>query len=885
MESKVYDPEIVESKWRDVWYANNYHVSKIDDRPPFTILLPPPNVSGTLHLGHSMEHTLQDMIIRVKKLQGYNTLWVPGTDHGGISTESVMKKEVYNKYGKSKEELGREEFIKLVNEWKDDKRSSIVKQMMQLGCLCDWSREQFTMNEHFSKIVTDTFAKLYNDDIVYRDMYIVNWCNVCKTVLADDEVIIDDCNLDNSNKMYYIRYPFLNDPTKYHVVATTRPETMFGDVAVCYNPTDDRYNKSKDKLIIPIINRPINMIADDSIKKDFGSGLVKITPAHDKNDYNISKKHKLPYIVIMDDNNRIQNTNTKYDGMDRLECRQMLVDDLGKLGLLDKVEDYGNSCHKCYRCDSSVEPKLSKQWFLRMNRIKIDENLIDFFPARHKNILVQWLSNNIDWCISRQIWWGHRLPIWYCDMCDYTMCQSINCGHIERCPKCDSLMRQDTDVLDTWFSSALWSFGVFESQEDLDYYFPSTLLVTGSDILFFWVARMMIMASYLKNSIPFKAVYCHGVIRDEKGNKMSKSKGNVISPTDIISRYSVDSLRYTFAASVMHDNDVNISHKSVEVGKTFCTKLWNMMRYITTNISESRSITVENIIVNNIDKWILNKFNNTVKACELALDNFNFAEYTLNLHNFMWNDFCNNYMEFAKSFIQTESVQQMLLLVATNLLVMCHPIIPHITEELFEIVKVKIDEYKDKNIKSILDLKWVQFIDIGVYGEKLDGFYDIYCKIIKNIRSVKNEYQIKCNDVDVTIYSDADLLQYIKENNKPICKLVRINSIKCCQKNDNIPAIQDTIILDDEEFSIHFKIDNSFNIDHKIKALEVTLSNYRKKIDKIENKYKNITSSKKEQKVSNMINDISVFISDIKNRIRVEETRRYHLRTLQIEEL
>ena len=547
---KHYNFKEIEDKWYHYWLDNKLFESNPDDaKKPYCILQPPANISGNLHLGHALNNTFQDILIRFHKLNGFNTLWIPGTDHGGLGTINAFKKELLKQHI-NYNELNPEELKNKLNDWSIKNKNNIINQIKKLGCACDWSREQFTMNDNFSELVQKTFIKLYNNSLIYKGKYIVNWCPKCSTAISDDEVN----HTESEGILYYLKYKFVKNDD-YVVIATTRPETIFGDVAIAFNPLDDRYLKfENEELFVPVINKKIKMIKDNNISKDFGTGLVKITPAHDKLDYYIGKNHNLETIQIINEKCKIQNTNTNYDGLDRFKCREEIVKELIKGEFIEKKENYKNKIGKCYRCQTIIEPFLSDQWFLKMeslidlaqNAINNEEiELIPKFQTKNFNV---WMNKNIDWCISRQISFGHTLPIWYCNNCSEIICQIQKPSICMNC-KCDVLI-QDSNVLDTWFSSSLWAFGVFDNKKDFECYFPTATLITGKDILYFWVTRMIMMSLHFTKQIPFKKVLLHGIIRDENNNKMSKSIGNVIDPLSIIDKYGTDALRYSLTINL-----------------------------------------------------------------------------------------------------------------------------------------------------------------------------------------------------------------------------------------------------------------------------------------------------------------------------------------------
>lgn len=691
---KHFDFKTSEDSIYQFWLESKLFDSQPSTTHPYVCLQPPPNVTGVLHIGHALNSTIQDILIRYHKLRGYNTLFIPGTDHAGLSLQHVVEKELQKKK-LSRHQLTREQFLEEANRWKDIKHDNIISQFKKLGCAFDWSREQFTMNEHFSTLVTETFVKLYHDGLIYRGKYICNWCPKCGTVLSDDEVEKED---NPNGLMYYIKYPFLIDPSKSITVATTRPETMFGDTAVAFYPSDERYvDLEGKKVMIPIINRGIPLIKDRRIHKDFGTGLVKITPAHNKTDYEIGLDHNLPQIQILNERCKIINTNTKYDGMDRLKCREEIVKELESLGLLEKTLPHHNALDTCYKCHTTIEPYLSDQWFVKMAPLiklakqHIENKEITLIPEYNTKIFNDWAENIRDWCISRQIWWGHQIPIWYCQMCNEIICQK---QIPESCPKCHSdKLKRDPDVLDTWFSSSLWAHGVFKAEE-LNYYYPPQILVTGKDILFFWVIRMIMMSSYLTDKVPFKQVFLHGIVRDIHGEKMSKTLGNGIDPIDVINEYGTDALRYALIFNMSPGVDLNMSKDTIrQIGRPLCTKLWNSARYLFMNITndEKESINNANEENNATTNDILDKLTKLKTSYHKHMESYNLSNALKELSDFFWNDFCSKYLEETKSTIHKPYTKKMLSNVLKEILILYHPFIPFITEKLWSYLTKYMD--------------------------------------------------------------------------------------------------------------------------------------------------------------------------------------------------
>ncbi|NLM89057.1 MAG: valine--tRNA ligase, partial [Syntrophomonadaceae bacterium] len=604
----VYEPGQVERKWYKFWRERNYFAPSGDtNQPMFSIVMPPPNVTGSLHLGHALDNTLQDILTRWKRMQGYNVLWLPGTDHAGIATQAKVE-EALAQEGLSRHDLGREKFVERVWEWKHLYGNRITEQLSLLGSSCDWSRERFTMDEGCSRAVREVFVDMYNKGLIYQGDYIINWCPKCHTAISDIEVEHED----TEGKLWYIRYP-IEGSDEYLVVATTRPETMLGDTGVAVHPEDERYSHLIGRnVMLPLMNRPIPVFADDYVDKEFGTGAVKVTPAHDPNDFEMGLRHQLPQIKVMDDGGIMNENAGQYEGLDRSECRQKVVADLEALGLLEKIEPHQHAVGHCQRCETIIEPMISKQWFVRMKPLaepairRVVEGDIRFVPERFTKIYLNWMENIRDWCISRQLWWGHRIPVWYCDQCGEIICSKTD---PDRCPSCESdQLRQDEDVLDTWFSSALWPFSTLgwpEETKDLETFYPTSVLVTGRDIIFFWVARMIFSGLEHTGQVPFYDVNIHGLILDAQGRKMSKSLGNGIDPIEVIDKYGADTLRFALITGVTPGNDVRFHWEKVENTRNFANKIWNAARFVLMNLEGYEPVEVAEEDLTLADRWII----------------------------------------------------------------------------------------------------------------------------------------------------------------------------------------------------------------------------------------------------------------------------------------
>ncbi|MDY0132581.1 MAG: valine--tRNA ligase [Desulforegulaceae bacterium] len=689
---KSYEHNKVEQKWYDFWLTNGYFKAEDQsEKPPFSIVIPPPNVTGVLHMGHALNITLQDILCRYKKLKGFNVLWMPGTDHAGIATQNVVEKQLAQE-GLSRHDLGREKFVERVWEWREQYGSAIINQLKRLGASCDWERERFTMDEGLSTAVKKVFVDLYNDGLIYKGDYIINWCPRCKTALADLEVEHEE----QDGALYHIRYPF-PDGSGDLVVATTRPETLFGDTAVAINPKDERYSELNSKtVILPLSGKEIPIIRDSYVDTEFGTGALKVTPAHDPNDFEIGIRHNLPSIKALDDDGIMTSAAGEFEGLDRFECRNQAVKKLKKSGYLIKTENIKHSVGQCYRCDTIIEPNLSKQWFVKTKPLAekaieaVKNGDTKVFPEQWEKTYFNWLENIRDWCISRQIWWGHQIPAWTCDDCKKLI---VSTEEPKTCDSCGSSnLTRDPDVLDTWFSSALWPFSTMGWPEDtklLNTFYPTSVLVTGFDILFFWIARMMMMGLYFKKEIPFKDVYVHALVRDEDGNKMSKSKGNVIDPLVVIDEYGTDAFRFTLAIYAAMGRDVKMSEKRVDGYRHFVNKLWNASRFALMHLDKSYDEYDEKNL-SLPDKWILSRLNSIIIKVENEIESYRFNDAAATLYHFVWHELCDWYLEAVKSLlfgkhgnekmIATKGVLQRVMKDALSLL---HPIIPFVTEEIW----------------------------------------------------------------------------------------------------------------------------------------------------------------------------------------------------------
>jgi valyl-tRNA synthetase len=703
---KHYDPHSIEAKWMAHWMEKGYfHGDSTEGGDPYCVMIPPPNVTGILHMGHALNNTIQDILVRWRRMQGRNTIWMYGTDHAGIATQNVVERAL-RKEGKSREDLGREAFIDRVWQWREEYGNTIKRQLKRIGASCDWERERFTMDEGLSDAVAEVFVRLYNKGLIYRANYIINWCPRCHTALSDEE---SEHN-DTEGKLYYLRYPLRNGKTAdgkdYIVVATTRPETLLGDVAVAVNPEDPRYVDLDNAVIeLPILKRELKLVKDPFVDPSFGTGLVKVTPAHDPNDFEMGQRHDLEQINVMHGDGRMNEVAGPYEGLDRFECRKQIVADLEKAGLVEKIEVHQHAVGHCYRCDTVIEPRLSPQWFVKMKPLAepaleaVNSGRIQFVPDRWTKVYQEWMENIRDWCISRQIWWGHRIPIFYCDDCRHEWAAK---GTPEWCPKCGSKnYRQDEDVLDTWFSSWLWPFSTFgwpNETDNLKFYYPTHDLVTASEIIFFWVARMIMAGLEFVGDIPFRKVYIHGTVRDDQGRKMSKSLGNSIDPLSIIEAYSADALRFSLMMITATGQDVYVSNEKFEIGRNFGTKLWNAARFIQMKSENAEAAGVvalgepqlDAALLTADDRHILLRLNAAIEDCTSNLEKYRFNDAAHTLYEFVWHQYCDWYLESAKEVLngdddarrnQTLRVLHTCLSAALRLL---HPMMPFVTEELWQ---------------------------------------------------------------------------------------------------------------------------------------------------------------------------------------------------------
>lgn len=730
---KQYSPQNVEDRTYKFWCDHKYFHAEVNpDKKPYTIVIPPPNITGQLHMGHALDETLQDILIRWRRMEGYETLWLPGTDHASIATEAKIV-EAMRKEGITKEEIGREKFLERAWEWKAQYGGRIVEQLKKLGSSCDWDRERFTLDEGCSKAVREVFCKLYDKGLIYRGERIINWCPHCLTSISDAEVEYED----QAGHFWHLRYPF-KDGSGYLELATTRPETLLGDTAVAVNPNDERYKDMVGKtLILPIVHREIPVIADDYVDIEFGTGVVKITPAHDPNDFEVGLRHNLEVINVLTPDAKIVDDYPKYAGMDRYEARKAIVEDLQAEGALVEIEDYSHNVGTCYRCGTTVEPRVSKQWFVKMEPLAkpavevVRNGEVKFVPERFDKTYFHWMENIKDWCISRQLWWGHRIPAYYCDDCGEVM---VSAQEVHTCSKCGSNhVHQDPDTLDTWFSSALWPFstlGYPDDTKELEYFYPTDTLVTGYDIIFFWVARMIFSGVEHMGQVPFHTVLIHGLVRDAQGRKMSKSLGNGIDPLLVIDQYGADALRFTLATGNAPGNDMRFSDEKVKASRNFANKLWNAARFVLMYLGNDynypglpKDLAIE-------DKWILSKVNTLAKEVTDNLERFELGIAVAKLYDFIWDVFCDWYIEIAKIRLQSgegaDTAKAVLVYVLTDILKLLHPFMPFITEEIYQAIP--------HDTESIMISKWPEYDPTLSFADEEAQME----KIMDAIRAIRN---------------------------------------------------------------------------------------------------------------------------------------------------
>ncbi|MBR2133080.1 MAG: valine--tRNA ligase [Eubacterium sp.] len=833
--AKQYNPSEVEDRTYKFWCDNHYFHAEVNpDKKPYTIVIPPPNITGQLHMGHALDNTLQDILIRYKRMQGFETLWLPGTDHASIATEAKIV-EAMRKEGITKEDIGRDGFLERAWAWKDQYGSRIIEQLKKMGSSCDWDRERFTLDEGCSKAVREVFVNLYNKGLIYQGKRMVNWCPHCCTTISDAEVEYED----QAGHFWHLRYPF-KDGSGYVELATTRPETMLGDTAVAVNPNDERYKDLIGKmLILPIVHREIPVIADDYVDIEFGTGVVKITPAHDPNDYEVGLRHNLEVIDVMTDDGHIAEGWGKYSGMDRYDCRKEIVKDLETEGALIKVEDYSHNVGTCYRCHTSIEPRLSKQWFVKMEPLAkpaidvVRDGKVKFVPERFDKIYYHWMENIKDWCISRQLWWGHRIPAWYCADCGKVTVSKVDPTCCEHCGS--THIHQDEDTLDTWFSSALWPFstlGFPEKTPELEYFYPTNTLVTGYDIIFFWVARMIFSAVEHTNNVPFDTVLIHGLVRDAQGRKMSKSLGNGIDPLLIIDEYGADALRFTLATGNSPGNDMRFSDDKVKASRNFANKLWNAARFVLMYLTDDFKYNGLPAELEIEDKWIVSIVNKLAKEVTDNIDKFELGVAIQKLYDFIWDVFCDWYIEIAKIRLQgDDSVKKsnatsVLVYVLTDILKLLHPFMPFITEEIYQAIP-----HEDE---SIMISKWVQYDDALSFADDEAQME----KIMKAIRAIRNRRS------EMNIPPSKKAKVYVETADEGIFEMgakfiIRLASASEVEVGTDFDSLGNTVTIITDDAKIYIPMGDLVDFEAERKRLEKELAQAQDKLDFINKKLNN----------------------------------------------
>jgi len=856
--AKTYNPKEVEQRWYKYWEENDlFKANAKSDKSPFSIVIPPPNVTGSLHMGHALNNTLQDILCRYKRMKGYNVLWQPGTDHAGIATQNVVEKDLALKKT-DRHQIGREQFIELVWEWRKKYGGIIINQLKRLGSSCDWSRERFTMDEGLSKAVRKVFVSLYEENLIYRGDYIINWCPRCHTALADLEVEHEDTD----SFLYYIRYPFENQKGSL-TIATTRPETLLGDTAVAVNPEDERYgNLSGLNVLLPVLNKPIPVILDKYVDKEFGTGALKITPAHDLNDFEIGNAHGLERIKVIDESGKMNELSGPYQGMDRFECREKILDDLKNSGLLEKIEPYRNAIGHCYRCKTMIEPLLSKQWFVKTAPLAekaiaaVKDGKTKIVPENWERVYFEWMNNIKDWCISRQIWWGHRIPAWFCQECGEVI---VAKEEPKICTRCKSTnIQQETDVLDTWFSSALWPFSTLgwpDSTDELKAFYPTSVLVTGFDILFFWVARMMMMGLHFMGDIPFRDVYIHALVKDDQGQKMSKSKGNIIDPLVVLDSFGTDSFRFTLSVLAAQGRDIRISEERIAGYRNFMNKIWNAARFSLMNLKDCKSPSINADALTLADTWIMSRIGVVADEISSHIDDYKFNDAASITYQFVWHEFCDWYLEmvklelYSKDQKRIEVAQSVMQTVLSGVLKLLHPFVPFITEEIWQ--RMPHTE------GSIMIAQFPQGTDF-IYDEESIKEMDLIKEVITGVRNIRGEMNIPPKK-DVKIIIDVKRKkekEIFKNNLSYITNLAKVESVELVSDMEK-PDSSATYVFSD--IQVHVLLKGLINYDDERKRIY-------KGIKKIE---KEMEMSKKKLENSDFLNQApSHIVENVKEKVQ-----------------
>ncbi len=824
--AKTYDPKGMEDRLYNKWIGKKYFHAVVDrSKKPFTIVIPPPNITGKLHMGHALDETMQDILIRFKRMQGYNALWQPGTDHASIATEVRITNEL-KKEGIDKLELGREKFLERAWEWKKEYGGTIVEQLKKLGSSCDWDRERFTMDEGCNRAVNEVFCRLYKKGWIYKGARIVNWCPVCKTTISDAEVEYEE----QASHLWHIKYPVIGTD-RFIEFATTRPETMLGDTAVAVNPNDDRYKDLVGKkVMLPIMNRELPVVADEYVDMEFGTGVVKITPAHDPNDFYVGQRHNLELINIMNDDATINENGGKYKGMDRMEARAAIVKELEEMGLLVKIEDYTHDVGTHDRCHTTIEPLVKDQWFVRMDEMikpavkAVKDGTIRLIPKRMEKTYFNWTDNIKDWCISRQLWWGHRIPAYYCDSCGELV---VDKEQPHECPKCKGTsFTQDPDTLDTWFSSALWPFSTLgwpEKTEELDYFYPTDVLVTGYDIIFFWVIRMIFSGFEQTGKEPFHTVLFHGLVRDELGRKMSKSLGNGIDPLEIIDKYGADALRFTLITGNAPGNDLRFSEKRIEASRNFANKIWNASRFIMMNLEGKKITEPKPGELEDVDKWILSRLNNTVREVTDNMERFELGIAAGKINDFIWETLCDWYIEMVKPrlYNSDDQVSQNAALhtlkkVLIDSLKLLHPFMPFITEEIYCTL---MEETGDEGAESIMIAPWCEYIsDLGYETEEKE--IEILKEAIRGVRNIRSQMNVApSKPVEVTVVSgDEEVRRTFEKGSLFFGKLINSAKTEICA--EAAADTKDAVSVVTEHVTIYIPLKELVDVEEEIARLE-----------------------------------------------------------------
>ena len=835
---KTYDPKLVESAIYDMWMENDCFKAEPDpDKKPYSIVMPPPNVTGQLHMGHALDSTLQDILTRYKRMEGYSALWLPGTDHAGIATQIKVEEELRVKEGKTRYDLGREKFLERVWAWKEKYGSRIVEQQRKLGVSCDWSRSRFTMDEGCSRAVREAFCEMYDKGLIYKGSRIINWCPHCLTALSDAEVEY----VDKPGHLWYIRYP-LSDGSGDIVVATTRPETMMGDTGVAVNPNDEKFQHLIGKTcILPIMNREIPIVGDEYCEIGFGTGAVKMTPAHDPNDFEVGLRHNLDIIRVIADNGTINENGGKYNGMDRYECRKALVKDLEEQGYLVKTEPYSHNVGTCYRCHNDVEPLISAQWFVKMKPLAeeairvVKDGTIKFVPERFSKTYLNWMENVHDWCISRQLWWGHQIPAWYCDECghinvsreDPTKCEKCGCTHLTR----------DEDVLDTWFSSGLWPFSTLGwpdlDSEDLKYWYPTTDMVTGYDIIFFWVARMVVSGMEQMKKEPFKTVFIHGLVRDDKGRKMSKSLGNGIDPLEMAEKYGADALRFNLITGNSPGNDMRFYVEKCEAMRNFANKIWNASRYVLMNLTVEETGLPDAADLEIEDKWVLTKLNTLIKEVTENMDAYELGVASAKVYDFIWDTYCDWYIELTKARLYGENeksklaAQKVLVYVLDQFLRLLHPFMPFITEEIWQAIP-----HEGKFLMLADWPKYDESLNFGAEAAHMESVMNA----IRSIRNRRAEMNVPPSKKS-TLYVVSDKGEIFRQGEGFICRLAYADKVIICENDPEGHENMVCVVTNDAK--LYIPLEELIDFEKELARLEKEKANCLKQIAMFEGKLSN----------------------------------------------